>query len=288
VKALAAGRRWTAVAVMLAWMPGAAALAQQRPLVTEDPETIGEGRILLEAGVDVMRDVSFPVSGLRGHLFAGPTMGVSVGIGKIAELQIDGGFYRRLRITERRDAPLSPTLDFEGDETSTFEDVTIGTKIRIVGEAPGRPAFGARFATKLPNVSNSTGLGYDTTDFFASLLMAKTVESFRVVGNAGVAIISDPTDGVRQDDLLTLGLSVARAVTAATEIVGEVNGRLNLAAADPPALGAENRGMMRFGGRYTHRTVRIDAALILGMTSRDPKFGFTTGFTWVFDAFQLP
>lgn len=277
--------RWMVVVALLAWMPGAVAGAQQRPLVTEDPETVGEGRVLIEAGLDVLRDVSFPVSGLKGDLFAGPTAGVSIGIGRIAELQIDGGFYRRLRITERRNAPLSPTLDFDGDETSTFEDITIGTKIRLMGEGAGRPALGVRFATKLPNVSNETGLGYDTTDFFASLLMAKTVESFRIVGNAGVAILSDPAQGARADDLLTLGLSVARAVTASTEVVGEVNGRLNLAKG-APTPGAQNAGTMRFGGRYTYRTLRVDAALILGMTSRDPSVGFTTGFTWVFDAWN--
>ena len=31
------------------------------------------------------------------------------------------------------------------------------------------------------------------TDFFASLLVAKTIQSIRVVGNAGVAILGDPT-----------------------------------------------------------------------------------------------
>lgn len=283
----ATARRWMAAALLVMWVPGGAALAQQRPLLTEDPETIGEGRILIESGFDWMRDISFPVSGLRGDLFAGPTMGISVGIGRIAELQIDGGFYRRLRITERRDAPLSPTLDFEGDETATFEDVTIGTKIRLMGEGPARPALGFRFATKLPNVSNETGLGYDTTDFFASLLVAKTVESFRVVGNAGIAVISDPAEGARQDDLATFGLSIARAVTNSAELVGEVNGRMFFGASDP-RVGAENRGTMRFGGRYTRGTVRVDAGVILGMTSRDPQFGFTTGFTWVFDAFRIP
>lgn len=278
--------RWAAVAVAVMWWPVAAA-AQQRPLVTEDPETIGEGRILIEMGADWLRDTSFPVSGLRGDLFAGPTMGISVGIGKIAELQIDGGFYRKLRITERVDAPLTPTLTFEGNETATFEDVTIGTKIRIVGEGAGRPSIGFRFATKLPNVSNETWLGYDTTDFFASLLIAKTVESFRVVGNAGIAVISDPSEGARQDDLLTMGLSVARAVTAGFEVVGEVNGRYftgNTAA----AIGAENSGVMRFGARYTRGPVRVDTGVLLGMTPRDPQFGFTAGFTWVFNAFTLP
>ena len=37
---------------------------------TEDPETIGSGRILIEAGLDYNRDVYYPLSGLRGNLFA--------------------------------------------------------------------------------------------------------------------------------------------------------------------------------------------------------------------------
>ena len=45
---------------------------------------------------------------------------------------------------------------------------------------------------------------------------------------------------------------------------------------------------MRFGGRYTRGTVRIDTAVLIGMTSRDPQIGLTTGFTWVFNAFRVP
>jgi hypothetical protein len=264
------------------------ALAQQRPLVTEDPETVGGGRILLEAGLDVERDVFFPVSGLGGNRFVFPTVSVSIGLSSIAELQIDGAFYQRLNITERRDAPLSTLLDFDGDETTDVDDFVVATKLRLLSESAGRPAIGVRLATKLPNVSNESGLGTDMTDFFASLLVAKTVQSIRVVGNGGVAILGDPTSAVpEQNDLLTFGLSVARAMTTSTELVGEVNGRLNFASDDPDP-GAENRATMRLGGRYTRGAVRVDAAVLLGMTSRDPSVGFTTGFTWVLDAFQVP
>ena len=62
------------------------AIAQQRPLQTEDPETIGAGRILIEAGLNYDRDVYLPVSGLRGNLFAVPTLGVSLGVSSIAEI----------------------------------------------------------------------------------------------------------------------------------------------------------------------------------------------------------
>jgi hypothetical protein len=266
-----------------------AAFAQQRPLVTEDPEVIGPGRLLIEGGFDWQNDVSFPLSGLTGNRWSVPTLGVSVGLSSIAELQIDGGLYQRLDISERRDtAPLADLLDIDGDRTSDIEDLVLATKVRLLGETPGRPAVALRFATKLPNASNENGLGTDMTDFFASLLVAKTVQSIRVVGNGGLAIIGDPTsDAPQQHDLLTFGFSVARAMTMSTEIVGEINGRVNFADGEHPP-GGENRAVMRLGGRYTRATVRIDGGVLLGMTSLDPQFGFTAGFTWVFDAFRIP
>ena len=94
------------VAAAILLLPFSAS-AQQRPLVTEDPETIGEGRILTEFGFDYGKDVSYPASGLEGNLLRLPLIGVSVGVSSIAEVQIDGGFYNRLSITERFDAPLS-------------------------------------------------------------------------------------------------------------------------------------------------------------------------------------
>src|SRR3954470_13427760 len=86
------------------------ARAQQRPLVTEDPEPIGAGRVLIEGGLDVAHDQQYPVAGLKGNLLRFPSIGVSVGLSSIAELQIDGGFYSRLKITERVPAPLSSEL----------------------------------------------------------------------------------------------------------------------------------------------------------------------------------
>lgn len=266
----------------------ASAAAQQRPLLTEDPETVGAGRLLIEAGVDVERDVLYPISGLRGDRLVAPSFGISIGLSSIAELQIDGAFYQRLRITERRPAPLSAVLDFQGDQTSDVEDFVVATKLRLLSEGAARPALGLRLATKLPNAGNESGLGTDMTDFFASLLFAKTVESVRIVGNGGLAIIGDPTAAVpEQNDMFTFGVSVARAMTDAAELVGEVYGRLNVRNGTPD-LGAENRAAMRLGGRYTRGPVRVDGAVILGMTSRDPGFGFTTGFTWVLNAFQVP
>jgi hypothetical protein len=263
------------------------ALAQQRPLVTEDPETIGAGLVLLEGGVDQQHDIAYPASGLEGNLLRLPTLGVSFGISSIAELQIDGGLYNRLNVTSRQTAPLSHLLDFSGDRTHDVEDFTVATKIRLLSETPGRPAFGVRFATRLPNASNESGLGLDTTDFYASALFGKTVQSIRFVGNVGLGILGDPIDGNRQNDVLTYGASVARAVRQGLEVVGELNGRVDTRQGDPP-IGTESRGAMRIGGRFTRSTVRIDAGLIFGLTSQDSSIGFTTGLTWVFKGFTIP
>jgi hypothetical protein len=263
------------------------ASAQQRPLVTEDPETIGAGLMLAEAGLDYSWDMVYPASGLTGNLLRVPTVGLSLGVSSIAEIQIDTGFYNRLSITQRVDAPLSDMLNFTGDKTSDFENIVVGTKVRLASEGPRRPAIGIRFATQLPTASNESGLGLDTMDFHFTLLVGKTVQSVRVVGNVGFGILSDPTRGDRQNDVFLYGVSFARALTQAAELVGEVNGRLHTAAFDPPP-GTESRATMRLGARYTVGPGRVDGGILLGMTSRDPSFGVMAGFTYVFNAFRVP
>lgn len=278
-------RTFVASIVLALW--AVTAFAQQRPLLTEDPETIGSGRVLVEAGIDYERDAVFPVSGLEGHQLRLPVVGVSVGISSIAEIQLDGALYNRLGIKERHPAPLAAMVTATGDTTTSVDDLVVATKVRVAPEGVSRPSFGVRIATRLPNVSNESGLGLDTTDFFASLLIGKTIQSVRVVGNAGIGILADPTRGDRQNDVLTYGLSLARALSDAAEVVGELNGRAHTREGTAPP-GTDSRSTMRLGVRYTIRGWRGDAGLALGLTSRDPSIGFMTGFTYVFDAFRVP
>jgi len=265
----------------------APSFAQQRPLKTEDPETIGSGRMLVEAGIDYQRDVYLPVSGLRGHLFTIPDFGVSLGVSSIAEIQIDWGVYQKLNITDQvAGAPLSDMLILDGSTTDDFGDIHIGAKVKLLSETARRPAIGSWFRTRLPNAGNESGLGKDVQDFSSALTIGKTVQSVRVVANIGVTMIGKPTEAVAQDDLLIYSLSVARAISGATEVVGEFVGRANFANIVTP--GAEDRGLLRFGARYTISGARFDAGILIGLTARDPEFGVTGGFTWVFDAFKVP
>jgi hypothetical protein len=274
------------LAVVILLIP-AAANAQQRPLVTEDPETIGAGRLLIEGGFDYAWDVEYPASGLEGDLLRVPLIGLSIGVSSIAEMQIDGGFHNRLNIDSvDPSAPLAGMVTATGDATSDVEDIVIGMKVRIVPEGMRRPGFGFRFATRLPNANNETGLGLDTTDFYATLLTAKTVESVRIVGNVGLGILGDATRGDRQNDVMMYGLSFARALTTRAEVVGEINGWLNFR--DEPPVATDSRGIGRVGARYTISSWRADGAVLFGVTERDPGFGFTFGATYVFDAFRVP
>jgi hypothetical protein len=262
------------------------AAAQQRPLVTEDPETIGAGLILVEAGFDYLNDIVYPVSGLEGNLLRVPTVGTSLGVGSIAEIQVDWSPYQSLSVKDSTVAPLSGLVEFTGDATTDVEDLVIATKVRVLSEAPGRPALGVRLATKLPLAGNDSGLGLETTDVLASFLIGKTVQSVRVVGNVGLGIIGDPTAGNRQGEVLLYGASVARALRQGFEVVGEINGWWNLEDPQPP--GSEDRSQLRFGTRYTRGSVRVDGGLIVGLSERDPDFGLTAGATWVFKGFTVP
>jgi hypothetical protein len=264
------------------------ATAQQRPLQTEDPETIGSGRILIEAGLDYNRDVYLPVSGLRGNVFTVPALGVSLGVSSIAEIQMHLGGYQQMAITDRvSTAPFASVLLLDDSgSTDDLEDMHIGAKVRLVSEGVRRPSIASRFSTRLPNAGNESGLGKDMQDFETSILLAKTVQSVRVVGNVGLLMLGNPTRPAAQDDLLFYNLSVARAISPAAEIVGEFVGRANFARTTTP--GAEDRGLLRFGARYTQAGVRLDGGILLGLTPRDPEIGFTAGFTWVFNAVTIP
>lgn len=281
------------LAVVLCWaivlaLGASRASGQSRPLATEDPEVVGPGQILFEAGVDYSQDMFYPASGLKGNLWRVGTFGFNFGVSSIAEIQLKGGLRDHLAIASMSPAPLADMLTIPLGEmtTSDFPDATIGAKVRFASETASRPAMAVKFSTRLPNEGNESGLGLDTFDFNFNLAVAKTVQSTRIVGNFGFGILADPVRGDSQNDVLNYGVSVARAITTGVEVVGEVNGRLNTRSGTPP-IGTESRSVMRLGGRFTQGPVRLDAAFIAGITQLDPTWGFTAGVTWVFKAFTV-
>jgi hypothetical protein len=258
-----------------------AASAQQRPLTTEDPETIGAGRVLVEAGIETGQNARYPLSGLHGDRVAMP-LGISIGLGSIGELQFDSG-YTWFGIDSRDDAPLSSRVPPGTSRTSDLIDLVVATKVRLVAEGARRPAVGVRLSTRLPNASNESGLGLDTFDFSFGVLAGKTVGSVRVVANAGVSILSNPLVGTIQDDAFVGRVSIARALSKGLEVVGEVGGQAVLFA-DVAPVGAEPLGEARAAIRYTRGRTRVDGGILIGFTQRSPDFGIMAGVTIVAQA----
>ena len=127
------------------------AAAQSRPLVTEDPETVPSGFILLEGGLDFAHNLDLPLTGLAGNLWRIGILGASIGVGPVAELQVDWGLRQRMRIdTFDVDAPFAPLVTTDGDDTSDAIDLRVGTKLRLISETASRPAIAGRFWTNLP------------------------------------------------------------------------------------------------------------------------------------------
>lgn len=260
-----------------------AAHAQQRPLVTEDPETIGDDRILLEGGFSFDWDQASAFHRVEGDISRLAIFGVSAGISPTAEVQIDGGLIQRIDVTRRIESPIpSPNGNplAAGDRATSMDDLIVATKIRLAPETSSRPALGIRFGTKLPTASPDKGIGLGTTDFFASFLLGKTVQSVRTVGNIGLIVLGNPVTGHDPATTLGFGVSVARALTNEFEVVGELNGRLTPFEKIVP-LGLESRGVLRLAGRYTYAMLRLDLGVLAGITDRDPSFGISAGATYV-------
>lgn len=278
--------RTMVVAVLFAGF-AAPAMGQSRPLVTEDPETVPAGSVLLETSIDFLDSTSYPASGLKGNLVRIGTFGFSFGVSSIAELQVDGGLWHRLAIRSHDlTAPLAGDYTGTGSSTSGFEDLIIGAKVRFISETDTRPAFALRFSTRLPTAGKGSGLGTDTFDFNVGVAAAKTVQSVRVAANLGIGVLGNPAQGNEHNQVLNYGVSIARAVATGVELVGEINGRIDTGDGAPPA-GAESRGAIRLGGRFTRGPVRMDAAFLVGVTDVDPSWGLSAGLTWVFKGFEV-
>jgi hypothetical protein len=271
------------MAMMILLVGGRSARAQHRPLVTEDPQPIRRGQVLVETGVNYEHRAKFPLSGLEGDLLGVPYLGFSIGLSSIAEFQADSGF-NVLFVDAATEAPLAKDLDFTGDTTTDISDPVIATKILLQQETRRAPAIGFRVATRLPSASNESGLGSDTMDWFLTVLAGKNLGRTRIVGNLGAAVLSLPTEAARQRDLLTVAFSITHRASRTIDLVAEAGGRLDLKSGTK--VGAEERGQVRLGARYRSEPIRFDAGAIIGMGDDDPKFGLTFGVTYTFDAFN--
>ncbi len=272
---------WTIRIVFLLWFLLSLVQGQPRPFRTDDAETLPFGTMRLQIGVDRMQSQTFSLSGLEGNLSRFGVMGVHVGAGGAVEFQATGDLWNRLKITRR----LSPggsifNQDVQGNSTGSVGDLLLATKFRLVKERIGFPAIAFRFGVELPNASNEKGLGNDETNFYATLMAAKSLGRLRAMVNMGMAILGNPVTVSSQHDMVTYGFAGIYKANRVLDVVGEFYGR---AGDDGP--GAEVQSLLRLGVRAHTGGICWDLGAVKGLAENDPSVGVSFGVSYQFSLF---
>src|SRR5690242_20340208 len=123
----------------------ASAQAQDRPLKTVDAETVPAGTLRAELGFDFLQDVGFPLSGLRGDETSVGVVDLRMGVGKIAEIEVEGSIQNFLDV-KSQGTSFVPNLSLTGvNSTHDTGDFTLATKVRLLKNDGLRPGLAFKF-----------------------------------------------------------------------------------------------------------------------------------------------
>ena len=262
-----------------------AAIAQQRPLITDDIDITPPGSIAVSAGADFLQNVKFPLSGLTGDLTRVADIRIRQGFASNVEIQIEGSIQNYLAINSQK-LPSPIALSINGNSTHDFDDFTISTKIRLLSETDKRPAIGIKFGFQMPNTDQAKGIGTNQINIFTKFIVQKkfgvrpTGSSVaNIYGNIGLGIMTAPLNDFTQNDVLLYGLAGIFRLNDRINLASEINGRLNTRSGDAP-LGTESMSQFRVGAQIKASGLRFDTAAIFGIGKYSPRTGVTFGVTY--------
>ncbi|MGH9751567.1 MAG: hypothetical protein ACREA2_02185 [Blastocatellia bacterium] len=267
-------------------------LAQQRPLITEDVETVKPGAARFEAGFDILQDKDYPVSGLNGDLTRFGVVSLTFGLASNVEVETGGVIRNFLSVNRRfRSSAIPLQLSQAANSTRDTGDFYLATKIKLRSETRRAPALGFRFGVEAPTSNQSRGIGLNQTNFHATALAAKSLGKARIIGNLGLGILSSPIDAsgnispFTQNDVLLFGLAGSYQINSRLTLVSEVNGRYSARKNIP--LGTESDGAARLGVRIRAGGLTWDVAGIRGLYPHSESSGVTFGVTYESGLFRL-
>ncbi len=262
------------VLCLLACLPLA---AQDRPLRTTDAEILPPGTLRVQVGFDFLQDVSFPLTGLSGDLTSVGVIGMRLGVGKMVEVQLEGAVQNFLSV-KNQGTSFVPVVSLRGtNSTRDTGDFSALTKVRIFSETDRRPSLAMRFGFKMPNSKQNHGIGTNSTDVFAVLILQKHFGKLNLFGNAGLAILQATNTRFKQNDVLLYGAAFAYPLHPRVNLVGEVAGRQATRKITVDLIGTESRSQARLGAQIFAGGFQWDVAGIVGLYKNDPRSGFTFG-----------
>lgn len=276
--------RLSAGAILIV-LAAVAALAQQRPLLTEDVDITQTGAIEISAGVDFLQNVKMPLSGLKGDLTRVGDIRIRQGFASNVEIQVEGTIQNFLAINSAL-TPSPIPLNVAGNSTNDFDDMTVSAKVKLRNERNGLPAIGMKFGFQLPNTDQAKGIGTNQINIFSKILLQKRFGKrsngralANVFGNVGLGIMTAPLANFTQNDVFLYGVAGIFRVNDRINIVSEINGRMNTRRNAAP-LGTESVGQFRVGTQIRASGLRFDTAAIFGLTKYSPRTGITFGVTY--------
>ncbi|MFY9556418.1 MAG: hypothetical protein WAV20_11745 [Blastocatellia bacterium] len=262
------------------------AVAQQRPLITEDVEIIKPGIIRIESGFEFLQSQRFFLSGLRGDVTKLADTRLSFGLASNVEFQIEWTVQNFLSIKDRGPSAIPLKLGANESDTNDVGDARLWMKIKLRNQSRIVPALGFRFGVELPNSNQSRGIGTNTTNFYGMILAEKRFagDKLSVFGNLGLGILTAPLEATSQNDMLLYGVAGKYSVSDQLSIVGEINGSHSTRKRAP--IGTEDFSEARLGAQIRALGVRWYAAGVFGTSKRAPKTGLAIGITYDWDAFN--
>lgn len=261
--------------------------AQDRPLRTVDAETLPSGVLRAEAGLEFLRNIDFPLSGLSGDLTSAGVVNVRLGVGRLAEVQIEGSIQDFLDIRSQGTSYVSPLQLSGANSTHDTGDFSLSVKLRVLSERGKRPGLALKTGFTLPNSNEKRGIGTNTTNVHVLLAAGKKWKAVKLFGNAGLEVMQAPNALHTQNDVLRYGGAFVVPVRGRVELVGEVAGRYSARTITTELVGTESRGQARLGVRVAAGGLTWDVAGIAGLCRNDPGSGITFGVRKEFRVFHL-
>ncbi len=219
-----------------------------------------------------------PLSGLTGTLQRWSYLRFDFGVAHNVTLQVRGAVQQQLRIAA---AASSPLADFPAAGTTRDAgDFSVATIIRLVSDKQNRTALGFRAETKLPNTTQSKGIGPNTTDIYLAVLASHRTHTLLLFGDIGIGILSAPRELDVQNDVLSYGLGMSIQAGRKTNLAFELNGYFNTRNIIP--LGTEARGTARAGFSHALGVFKLEAAIAHGLTQNEGDWGVSVGIAKAF------
>jgi hypothetical protein len=262
------------------------AYAQDRPLQTVDTETVPAGTLRTEIGFDFLQDVGFPLSGLRGDETSVGVVDLRMGVGRIAEIEVEGSIQNFLDV-KSQGTSFVPNLSLTGvNSTHDTGDFKLATKIRILKNQGKRPGLAFKFGFVMPNSNQARGIGTNTTNVFALVALEEQIRKLSVFGNLGLEILQAPNALFSQNDVLIYGGAFKYPILRRVNLVGEVNGLYSSRNTNDALIGTQSSGQARLGLQIMAGGFTWDLAGVRGLNKYDPRSGFTFGVSKDFHLFD--